>query len=187
MINDDVKLNFRGISVVKGSDDMMLMMLIDESQKRQLIVPCDWSVGHQIRMFVEKKNSLDIFQNSALEVLVGMMQPMLQNDYVLRIFGFDKVIFHTCLYNRQTGERKPIRCTDGVLLALVGKLPIYASLDVMRLQSVPYDAMAVQVPLPLNLLSDKLVEDALQKAIDEEDYETASNLRDELKKRHHDK
>ena len=186
MINDDVKLSFKGLSIVKGSDEMMLMMLIDESQKRQLIVPCDWFVGRQIRLLVEKKNSVEKFQDTALEVLADMMQPALQNDYVLRIYRFDNAIYHTCLYNRQTGESKSVRCTDGVLLAIVGEFPIYASLDVMRLQSSPYDAKAVQVPLPLNLLSDKLVEDALQKAIEEEDYETASNLRDELKKRHHE-
>ena len=65
-------------------------------------------------------------------------------------------------------------------------MPIYATREVMQSQSAPYVKNAVRVPLPINVLSDKMIEEALEKAIQSEDYEMASSLRDELKKRHSD-
>ena len=56
----------------------------------------------------------------------------------------------------------------------------------MGKQSAEYHAGYVQMPVPVNVITDKMLEDSLRKAIDNENYELASNLRDELKKRHPD-
>ena len=50
-------------------------------------------------------------------------------------------------------------------------------------QSVPFEAGKSRMALPVNVLSTALLEDALPKAIKNENYELASNLRDELNKR----
>lgn len=50
-------------------------------------------------------------------------------------------------------------------------------------QGVPYESGKSKVALPLNALTSEMLEDALRKAIENENYELASNLRDELNRR----
>ena len=82
----------------------------------------------------------------------------------VRIFGLKDGVYQTEIYDQLTQRSFPIRCSDGIFFAIVCK-----------------------VGLPLTVLSDKLLKDSLQKAIETENYEMASNLRDELNKRHKDK
>ena len=50
-------------------------------------------------------------------------------------------------------------------------------------QSVPFTEGAVGVSVPVNVISNEMLKKALDKAVDEEDYEQASQLRDELLRR----
>ena len=53
----------------------------------------------------------------------------------------------------------------------------------MNRQSVAYRENSRGVSLPVNTISDKMLQSALEKAILEENYELASHLRDEKKRR----
>ncbi|MCD8210312.1 MAG: UvrB/UvrC motif-containing protein, partial [Prevotella sp.] len=70
-----------------------------------------------------------------------------------------------------------------LLLSLISNLKIYIREDIMRRQSVPYNENAKGVSLPVNTISDEMLQAALDKAIQDEDYELASHLRDEKKRR----
>ena len=48
---------------------------------------------------------------------------------------------------------------------------------------MPHQDDAVGVSIPVNVLSAEMLQKALEKAIADEDYEKASQLRDELNKR----
>ena len=76
-----------------------------------------------------------------------------------------------------------IRVSDAVLLAQIARLPIYIDRVLMSKQSVPYIKEARGVSIPVNTISTDMLQDALAKAIEEEKYELASHLRDELKRR----
>ena len=50
-----------------------------------------------------------------------------------------------------------------------------------------YHKEATGVSIPLNTISDEMLQNALQKAVEEEKYELASHLRDEINRRKNNK
>lgn len=112
------------------------------------------------------------------------------------IYKAEKGIFYTYLYLR-SGEmilRVDSRTSDAVALALHMKAPILIYEDILNEESIPqngdmdkdYSHDATAQNLQDNLLKKKrinnvhLLKEALQKAIDKEDYEQAAVLRDQL-------
>ena len=53
----------------------------------------------------------------------------------------------------------------------------------MKRQSVPYQRSSNGVAMPLNAISNKMLQEALDKAVEDENYELASHLRDEMRRR----
>ena len=91
--------------------------------------------------------------------------------------------YRTVLYDKDTMEPMIIRASDAVLLSLVGDIPLYIESGLMLRQSVPYNENSRGVSLPVNTISDEMLQAALDKAIADENYELASHLRDEKKRR----
>lgn len=71
---------------------------------------------------------------------------------------------------------------DGLLMAVVAKCPIMIDEELLEAQYM-HPTGEHSFALNINTLSRKMLEDALQYAVDTENYETASRLRDELAKR----
>ena len=74
------------------------------------------------------------------------------------------------------------RTSDAIALALRYKCPMYTTEDIMETEHL-HDLGEGKFSVPITSVSVELLEDALQKAIDKEDYETASQIRDEIRKR----
>ena len=55
--------------------------------------------------------------------------------------------------------------------------------NLMKKQSVAFKKDSKGMSIPLNTLTDDMLRKALNKAIEEENYEMASHLRDEMKRR----
>ena len=91
--------------------------------------------------------------------------------------------YKTLLYMPDILQAIPIRASDAILLASTAKLPIFIEENLFVRQSVPHQDDAVGVSIPVNVLSAEMLQKALEKAIADEDYEKASQLRDELNKR----
>ena len=87
--------------------------------------------------------------------------------------------------NADTFEMTPIRVSDGVLLAVSGNIPIYIDERLMMQQSVPYRMTSemMSVPLPINTMSMEMIDKAIERAIKDENYEQASMLTEEKKRR----
>ena len=91
--------------------------------------------------------------------------------------------YRTLLCNRVTLETIPIRASDAVLLSLAARIPIYIESSLMARQSVRFSGLSHAVSLPVNTLSLEMLDQALKKAVEDENYELASQLRDERKRR----
>ena len=76
-----------------------------------------------------------------------------------------------------------MRAADAVLFSLAADAPIYIEPELMQRQSVRFAEGTRGISIPVNSLSTDMLEQALQKAIAEENYELASQLRDEKRKR----
>ena len=53
----------------------------------------------------------------------------------------------------------------------------------MEQQSIPYDPHATGIAIPINTMDSHRLSEALQHAIDDENYELASYIRDEINRR----
>ena len=74
------------------------------------------------------------------------------------------------------------RTSDAVALALRYNCPMYTTEEIMEAEHL-HDMGEGKFSVPITSVSLQMLEEALQKAIDNEEYEQASHLRDEIRKR----
>ncbi len=174
-----VQLFFRGVSEILGSDDLGLIILSDEGKERQISIVCDKAMAVQIELRIKKVPIAEIMLPEVLCKIIKMQD--LQLELVI-----DNLVdgqYRTILYNAESIIPLLIRASDAVLLSIVGNIPLYIDAKLMRKQSVRYSISSSAVSLPVNTISDEMLHTALDKAIEDENYELASYLRDELKRR----
>lgn len=178
---DKVKLKLIGISEIVGLKDIVLLALVDENDRRQLIVTCDTDMRKQIQLRMMDRQNLD---NRYPEVMASLLKTYGHQNLEVLIKGQRDGEYITVLCDSKEGREWPIRCSDGILFSLISECPLFATFEVMLRQSVPFLPGSTKVALPINVITDEMLQTSLSKAIECEDYEMASNLRDELKKRH---
>lgn len=178
-----IQLVYDSMASVMGADDISLIVLTDLLKERQITVVCDAAIQEQILMRVDSKNR-EANQLLLPEVLVRNFMAYELDNYELDILSVNDGVYRTVLLDNNTSSMTPIRLSDGVLLSIISGLKIFISEELMNRQSAPYtDLQDGQMPLPINTLNVKMLRQALQKAIDAEDYEMASYIRDEMKRR----
>ncbi len=177
-----VRLKFKGISDILGMESQLsLLVMVDEEEMRQLVVTCDLNMRNQLKMRMEGKTAGQHLLPEVLAEAWGMEQC---RCWEVRINGMQEGKYLTKLFHVATGAAFDIRCSDAILWAFVSHCTVKVRTDVLAAYGVPYFQDANQIALPVNVITDSMLEVGLQKAIDSEDYEGASKLRDELKRRH---
>lgn len=177
-----VKLMFRGLSDIMGMESQLfLIVLVDEDMKRQLVVTCDQNMRNQLKMRMDDRKAGEHLLPEVLTRVLGDDQCL---SWEVRIESMQEGKYVTKLYNTLSGVALDIRCSDAVLWAFVSNCPILVREEVLATLGVPFFPDATQIALPVNVITDDMLEFGIQKAIDTEDYEVASKLRDELKRRH---
>ena len=180
----DSLLLIKSVSEILGIKDVALVSLVNATETRQIVVSCELEMRDLIMKYMtDRPETQMLFPSVVNDILATRDKSSLE----VRINGVIDGVYQTEIYDRLTQKSFPIRCSDGIFMSVACKLHIYASAEVMRLHSIPYVTGATKVGLPLSVLSEKLLKDSLQMAIETENYEMASNLRDELNKRHKDK
>lgn len=174
------RLIFKGVSEIVGTEDLALLVLTDEAQIRQISIVCDKAMAVQIEL---RLKSVPITKIMLPEVMCKIMNVRYNLNLELIIDDLNDGQYRTILYDTETLEPTLIRASDGVLLSLIANIPIYIESELLKRQAVPYRANARGVTLPVNTISDEMLQTALDKAIADENYELASHLRDEKKRR----
>ena len=177
----DSLLLIKSVSEILGIKDVALVSLVNATETRQIVVSCELEMRDLY--MTDRPETQMLFPSVVNDILATRDKSSLE----VRINGVKDGVYQTEIYDRLTQKSFPIRCSDGIFMSVACKLHIYASAEVMRLHSIPYVTGATKVGLPLSVLSEKLLKNSLQMAIETENYEMASNLRDELNKRHKDK
>ena len=94
--------------------------------------------------------------------------------------GQYQVVLSDCDYTNNVR----LRMSDAVLLTVISdNIPLYIEQTLMERQSVPFDPKAMGIAIPINTMDNQRLGEALQHAIEEENYELASHLRDEINRR----
>ena len=180
----DSLLLIKSVSEILGIKDVALVSLVNATETRQIVVSCELEMRDLIMKYMtDRPETQMLFPSVVNDILATRDKSSLE----VRINGVIDGVYQTEIYDRLTQKSFPIRCSDGIFMSVACKLHIFASAEVMRLHSIPYVTGATKVGLPLSVLSEKLLKNSLQMAIETENYEMASNLRDELNKRHKDK
>ena len=161
-------LKFENIQQVVGSDDIAVILLTDEHRQRALSIVCDETMTRQILLRLQSP------QNCKL---------MLPDEYEMTIYGIHDGQYQVVMVDKNFERSVRMRMSDAVLLNIISECPLYIEEQLMRQQSVPFDENARGVAIPINTMEVRRLNMALQRAIDNENYELASQLRDEIKRR----
>lgn len=174
-----VKLIFKNVSEIVGSDEVGLLILSDEGETHQIAIPCDKNMIYQFSLRI---SDIPIHEALLPEVLVQILkQTNLQ--YEILIEDIIDGQYRTLLVNIDALKSISLRASDAILLSYISTIPLYIEKGLMEKQSVTYEKSAKGISIPVNSLNLEMLEKAIRKAVKDEKYELASFLRDEIKRR----
>lgn len=179
-MQEKTKLRIRAISDIMGNPEVGIIVLTDNQRQRQIAVVCDRLVKQELSLRLAKKQECNTMLPEVLTQILtgqyGFRPEVVINDIV-------DGIYRAMIVNTDTGQPMSVRAADGILLHVIARVPLYATLDIMRKQSVPLLPNSPAMSLPYNALSENMLRSAMQSAVSTEHYEAASLIRDELRKR----
>ena len=178
---NNVRLIFKGVTEIVGKNELGLLILTDIECKRQLSIICDRKKAIEVEL---RSKHIPITEDMLPEALCKIINR--QSDQIQLELIINDIIdgeYQVQLHNLIDDFTVPINAADAVLLSVAGKIPIYITIPLMCVQSVKYKDNPNGVSIPLNSLSNDMLDQALDKAIHEENYELASQLRDERNRR----
>ncbi len=170
------QLRFENVQKVMDNEDFSVILLTDMERKRAISVICDETMTHQL---VLRTNAPEQCKTLLPEALVSM----LTGQYEMVIYGIYDGQYQVVLQEKEFRHSTRIRISDAVLLHLIAGFPIFMEESLMKRQCIPFDEQAKGVAIPINTMDTKGLNFALEKAIREENYELASQLRDEIRRR----
>ena len=177
------RLIFDNATEIAGNKEIGILSLTDLDKTRQLSIVCERNVALEI----DKRRSPQAVNDNLLpEVLVKLLTKNTNSIFEILITDIVDGQYKVYVFNAYTLDYTPIRASDAVLLSMVADIPIFISEALMRQQSVEYTGKKTGVTVPINAISIPMLEESLKKAIDSENYEMASKLRDEINKRKKD-
>jgi uncharacterized protein len=175
-----VRLNFKGVSEIVGTEEVGLLILLDEGEQNQLSITCDRLMLEQ---FMVRMSHVPVSDKMLPEILWQTIRTIGNFHFEIIVNDIVDGQYKVFLRNVDTQDEIYMRASDAVLLSYISDVPIYIDARLMSQQSVPYRKEAKGLSLPVNSLTDEMIVSALDKAIHNEDYELASSLRDEIQRR----
>lgn len=180
-----IQLFFKHATELVGSNDDGLIILTDAFETHQIAVPSDVD---SIQWFAKWRRNDPLRERHLPDLLVKVI---LQNGIKVEvdIDGISDGKFIAVLTNKETLEQYPIDMIDAIELARISgnAVPLLMDSALYAKLSTPYDATATGVALPVNTISDSMLQKALDKAIKDENYELASKISEEMKTRKKDR
>lgn len=174
------RLKYQGVFDIPEGDGTCVISLTDEGEKRAFTLLANRSIALDLKNHVNEMND-----NSSrlVDVLCRVIGEDQWKNYFIRLEGLHDRGYKAYLCNREDGAEMILQPDEAVLLSLVAKIDIGASLETFQKYSMPFDRNVQTVALPILALPDSLLKKALEKAVNEENYESASFIRDEIKRR----
>lgn len=176
-----IRLFLQQATEVVGGDKEGLLILTDSYQERQLVVPCEGRLLEEFKSRLDKHHK----HSGLIDVLLNVIGNQTTLSLSLLITKVDKGTYSAVLNNDDTQEQISIGGVEAVLLNKISndKIPLYIGETLFLRQSSKFNMQAEGVALPVNALPVSMLEKTLSKAVAAENYELASQLRDEINKR----
>lgn len=176
-----LQLVYKSIGEIVGSEELAVITLTDTAEQRAINFVCDHVTKYQLQMHTLQDGSC---YNHLPEVLLSML-----NDYVksakmeMTIYDIKDGQYQVTLMNVDTFSIRKIRMSDAVLLSMISDVPLYIDEALMERQCIPFQEANTRISIPINTLDIDKLKEALDKAVDEENYRLASVIKDELSRR----
>ena len=176
-----IKLFLQQATEVVGEEKEGLLILTDSFQERQIAIPCSSRMYEEFRLRMNKSKH----HAELSDVLFNVIKWQTDLSLELVIISVDNGHYSAVLSNTDSLEQVPLEGAQAVLLNYISKdkIPLFMDERLFLKQSSVYDMKAQGVSLPVNTLSSSMLRKAMEKAIAAENYELASQLRDELNRR----
>lgn len=190
---DKIKLEIKGLSYSQASSGAYALILGEVEGKRRLPIVIGGAEAQSIAMELEKIKPArplthDLFKSFADAFNIKLIEVI--------IYKFSEGVFYSKLLCSSDNNELSIdsRTSDAVALAIRFGSDIYTVAEVMNdaaivieEESDTEDTVEEEVEAtgdnPLEALSLTALDEELQKAVAEENYERASNIRDEINRR----
>ena len=175
-----IKLFLQQATEVVGEEKEGLLILTDSFQERQIAIPCSSRMYEEFRLRMNKSKHHAELSDVLFKVIKW------QTDLSLElVISVDNGHYSAVLSNTDSLEQVPLEGAQAVLLNYISKdkIPLFMDERLFLKQSSVYDMKAQGVSLPVNTLSSSMLRKAMEKAIAAENYELASQLRDERTRR----
>lgn len=172
-----ILLRFENLQQITGSEELSVILLTDSARQRVLTVVCDAEMTHQllIRLHGRSEHTRTMLPETLLQFM--------PSRYEMMIVGIYDGQYQVMLMDVENGNSVRIRTSDAVLLSIISHIPLYIEERLMARQSVPFDEHATGVSVPINSMDTQRLKVALRNAVEEENYELASQIRDEINRR----
>ena len=120
-----------------------------------------------------------------IDILLDIINNQTSLSLSLIITDVDKGAYNAVINNEDTQKHMSISGVEAVLLNKISndKIPLYVDEALFLRQSSKFNMQAEGVALPVNALPVSMLEKTLGKAVAAENYELASQLRDEINRR----
>lgn len=174
-------LHFYDLQQVVEGEGMAVVRMLDEKEEHSLNVVVDEAMSAQllIRTSYNPESKLML-----PEVLLTLLNQQAETQPLeITVYGIRGGRYLVMLLNRATLHSMAIRMSDAILLHIIGRVPFYIETQLMAKQCTDFNKDAQGVGLPINTLDTPRLNALLKKAINEENYELAAHVRDELRQR----
>ena len=176
-----VELKIHDMSTTLYPADAYALVLEEVEGGRKLPIIIGQQEAQAIKVMMMKYQpprplTHDLFQTLTMHLGATLKQ--------IVIYKAKDGVFYSYLYFDKEGEEIKIdaRTSDAVALALRYKCPMYTTQSIMESEHL-HDMGEGKFSVPISSVSLQMLEEALQSAIEKEEYEQASQLRDEIRKR----
>ena len=191
-MEDKVKLSVLGFSFNQTQSGTYGLVLAEEDGLRRLMIvvgtPEAQSIAFRLQGSVPPRPlTHDLFQTLISQFGIVLLE--------IDIYKYENGVFYSKMILRQGTFITEVesRTSDAVAIALRTKSPIYTTATIMKEQAIIVDEGTSQdttsedekdnLALDYSLLDQEELETLLKDAIEGEDYELASLLRDEIRKK----
>lgn len=172
---------FQSATEVVGGKGEGLLVLTDSNEMRQIVIPINSMTLNFYRDW--KKDDKDN-ERHLPDILVNVLR-VERIPLEIDIDTIQDGVYQAMLTNSQSLEQYPIDICDAMVLNRLsnGLVPILMENGLYLKQSSPYEANKDGVSMPINVLSDAMLQKALKDCVEHENYELAAQIQKEIENR----